>query len=112
MADGVGYSELLEKARRYRDERDWAQFHTLKDLAIAVSTEAGELLEHFLWRTDAQAQEQRDELEAEVADVAIYLLFLSDALGVDLLELADRKLERNLKRHPVSATRGRSRSDS
>lgn len=111
MADRIAYEELVKKLRRYRDERDWRQFHTPKDLAIAVTTEAGELLEHFLWRTDAHALEQREELEAELADVAIYLLFLADALGVDLLEVADRKLERNFERHPVSATRGRSRSD-
>src|SRR4051794_29064110 len=112
MADRIAYDALVEKLRSYRDERDWRQFHTLKDLAIAVSTEAGELLECFLWRTDAEAEAKREELEAELADVAIYLFFLSDALGVDLLEVADRKLEQNFERHPVSTTRGRSRSDS
>jgi NTP pyrophosphatase (non-canonical NTP hydrolase) len=106
------YDELAARLRRYRDERDWQQFHMLKDLAIAVSTEAGELLERFLWRTDADAAEQREKLEEEIADVAIYLFFLCDALGSDLLDLVERKHERNLERHPVSTARGRSRPDS
>ncbi len=112
MADQLSYGELIGRLRRYRDEREWAQFHTLKDLAIAVSTEAAELLECFLWRSDHQLDGHQGEIEEEIADVAIYLVFLCDALDVDLLEVMKSKLEHNLARHTVPASRGRSRPDS
>jgi NTP pyrophosphatase (non-canonical NTP hydrolase) len=71
MPDTLDYRELVERLRRYRDDRDWGQFHTPKDLAIAVSTEAGELLELFLWR-DVAEEPDRPTLLGEIADVAIY----------------------------------------
>ena len=112
MSSVSGYSELIARLRAYRDDRDWRRFHTAKDLAIAVSTEAGELLEHFLWRSDREVcSGDRDALAEEIADVAIYLVFLCDALDLDLLDLIERKLARNLERHPVEVARGRSRLD-
>jgi NTP pyrophosphatase (non-canonical NTP hydrolase) len=108
------YERVLDDLREYRDARDWRQFHRPKDLAIAVSTEAGELLEHFLWREgdelEAHIADHREDLALEIADVAIFLLFLSDELGIDLIQAIDRKRRINLERHPVAGTRGRSRA--
>lgn len=113
MPPGADYVDVIQRMRRYRDDRDWSRFHTPKDLAIAVSTEAGELLEHFLWRTPSEVDThlalKRDAVLDEVADVAIYLTFLCDAVGADLLEVIERKLEHNLQRHPLETARGRSR---
>lgn len=109
------YERLLDGLRRYRDDRTWRQFHRPKDLAIAVSTEAGELLEHFLWREGEELQvhlrDHRDEILGEIADVAIYLAYLCDGMGADLVEAMERKLAINLERHPPCATRGKSRAD-
>jgi dCTP diphosphatase len=107
------YDAVISELRKYRDDRDWTQFHGPKDLAIAVSTEAGELLEHFLWRdgpeTAEHVQHQMDDIAMEIADVATYLIYLCDSLKLDLLEVVDRKRELNLLRHPVAASRGRAR---
>jgi NTP pyrophosphatase (non-canonical NTP hydrolase) len=107
------YIGLLADLRKYRDERDWQQFHVPKDLAIAITTEAAELLEHFLWRDgdelDRHLAKHRPEILSEIADIAIYLLYLCDALGEDILEVADRKRRSNLERHPVPVARGRAR---
>jgi NTP pyrophosphatase (non-canonical NTP hydrolase) len=115
VAQAPDYAALVTGLRRYRDDRDWGQFHTPKDLAIAVSTEASELLEHFLWRdaaaiTDHLARARTDVLH-EIADVTIYLVYLCDALGADLVDVAASKLEINLERHHVDAARGRSRPE-
>lgn len=108
--------EVLRELRRYREERGWTGFHTPKDLAIAVDVEASELLEHFLWRDgEALAQHLAAEGEAlasEIADVAIYLLFLCDSLNIDLLQAVSRKHRLNLERHPVAAAHGRARPTS
>jgi dCTP diphosphatase len=109
------YRDVVDQLRQHRDDRDWAQFHRPKDLAIAVSTEAAELLEHFLWRDTDVLEEHlataRAEVLEEIADVAIYLVYLCDALRADVLEVVARKLEVNARRHGVDITRGRSRPD-
>lgn len=109
----ISYTQTLEALRQYREARDWQKFHLPKDLAIAVSTEAAELLEHFQWRNRAALEdylrEHVDEIEQEVADIAIYLLFFCDALGFDLLQAVNRKLRINQERHPVERARGRAR---
>jgi NTP pyrophosphatase (non-canonical NTP hydrolase) len=114
MANTPDYRKVVDRLRRYRDDRDWGQFHTPKDLAIAISTEAGELLEHFLWRdataTDSHLDKARQDVLDEIADVAIYLVYLCDALDTDLLDVIEHKLDLNLTRHPMESTRGRSRS--
>ena len=110
---GRCFEDVLEDLRRYRDARDWKQFHTPKDLAIAVATEAAELLEHFLWRegeeVDAHLASAAGEVELEVADIAIFLAFFCDACDIDLVQAIDRKQELNEERHPVDCTRGRAR---
>lgn len=100
--------ELIAKLRRFRDDRDWGQFHTPKDLAISVNVESGELLELFQWRPEAQAPDADlvEKLRNEAADVILYLLLLCDAVGIDLEAAAHEKIRVNEARFPISTSRG------
>ena len=108
----MNLEEITEKIRRFRDERDWAQFHNPKDMAMALSIEAGELMEQFLWKTPDEVAtrliEKRGEIEEEVADVAIYLVELADILGINLFEAMERKMEKNAAKYPADKVRGSS----
>jgi len=99
--------------REFAEARDWAQFHSPKNLASALSVEAAELLEHFQWLTEAQSRELSPEKKAavaqELADVLLYLLQLSDKLAIDLLQAAQHKLALNAEKYPVERARGNSR---
>ena len=101
---------LLEKIRAFRDERDWAPFHNPKDMAIAISLEAGELLEHFLWKNPeevtARVESHREAISDEIADIAIYLTELADNLGIDLADAMEAKLAKNAAKYPVEKARG------
>ncbi len=104
--------ELTERVAAFSDERDWGQFHSPKNLAMALSVEASEIVELFQWRTEADsaALNEADRAAAadEIADVLIYLVRLADRLGVDPLDAAKRKLEKNEERYPADRARGRS----
>ena len=104
---------LIESLRKFADERDWGQFHSPKNLACALAVEAGELLEHFQWISEAQSRELSGkavaEVSAELADVFLYLLQLSDKLGIDLIHAAEQKLLVNASKYPVDRSRGHSR---
>ena len=102
--------EILQKIRDFRDERDWMKFHDPKNLAVSISIEAAELLEHFQWK-DEKAVEQhirnnRDEIADEIADVAMYLTELADNLGIDLIQAMETKLEKNATKYPVAKAKG------
>ena len=96
---------LLEKIKRFREERDWGQFHNHKDMAISIVLEAAELLEYFQWKSNAElaavAEKQREGLMDEIADVFIYLLELADNLGIDVFQAAEAKIQKNEKKYPV-----------
>lgn len=98
--------------RKFRDERDWAQFHTPKDLAISVSIEAGELLELFQWGSDGHdiSGLDRARIADEAADVLLYTLMLFDRMGLDAEEEALAKIRKNEARFPVELSYGRSKS--
>lgn len=104
---------LLEELRAFVAEREWQQFHDPKNLAMAVASEAGELLALFRWirgdEADAYVQtaEGRGRVSAEIADVAVALLLLCDRTGIDLAQAVREKLEVNRKNYPVEASRGR-----
>ena len=104
---------LIEDLRRFAQARDWAPFHSPKNLSMALAAEAGELLENFQWLTEAQSRTldaaKLEAVRSEVADVLLYLLQLSDALGIDPLEAARRKLAFNEQRYPVALSRGNAR---
>jgi NTP pyrophosphatase (non-canonical NTP hydrolase) len=104
---------LRDALRRFAAERDWDQFHSPKNLAMALSVEAGELLEHFQWVKEAESAsmtpEQRAHISEELADVLLYLVRLADKLDVDLNSAARIKLELNAKKYPVDRARGNSK---
>ena len=97
---------------RFRDERDWSQFHTPKNLAAATAIEAAELQERFLWKTDAEVDQ--DLVDAakradEIADVVMFAMLLADRLGIDLAEAIAAKLAANEQKYPVNLARGNAR---
>jgi len=104
---------LQAAAIRFRDEREWAQFHTPKDLALGLTIEAGELAELFLWKTREESNaairgdlDFRRRLAEELADVQIYLLYLAQAGGFDLADAVRNKLAINAAKYPVDKARG------
>ncbi len=101
---------LRDALAEFVGDRDWGQFHTPKNLATALSVEAGELLEHFQWLQDGSLSELGDvklsEVQDELADVLLYLVMLSDKLSIDLLAAAAAKLEKNAVKYPVAKARG------
>jgi len=105
--------ELAARLREFAGDRDWEQFHTPKNLASALIVEAAELLEHFQWLTATESESldesSRAKVEQELADVFIYLVRLSDRLGVDLLGAAARKMDLNAKKYPADKVRGSAR---
>ena len=102
--------QLTEKIKKFRDERDWAQFHNHKDMALSLMLEAAEVLEHFQWKSqeeiEAYAQQHKDEIAEELADVAMYLFELADNLGIDLQKAIDSKLIKNSKKYPIEKAKG------
>ncbi len=102
---------LSARLARFAAKRDWDQFHSPKNLAMAMAAEAGEVLEHFQWLTLEQAsrlpKRTRDEIALECADVFLFLLRLCDKLDIDLIKAAGKKLALNAKRYPVAKSRGK-----
>ncbi len=106
-------SSLRGELRRFAEAREWQQFHTPKNLAMALSVEAAELLECFQWLTPEQSARlsagDRRAVEEEIADVLLYLLRLTDVLDIDLLQAARRKMKLNARKYPVALSRGSAR---
>jgi NTP pyrophosphatase (non-canonical NTP hydrolase) len=106
-------SNLRIALREFADARDWDQFHSPKNLAMALSVEAAELLEHFQWLKDEESRQlQPNELNKvrdEMADVLLYLIRLADKLNIDVTKAAVQKMRLNKKKYPVDKARGNSR---
>lgn len=108
---------LREVMARFVGERDWEQFHSPKNLAMAVAVEAAELMEHFLWidseasRAVVQDPARLEQVGEEVADVTWLVLALCNALGLDLSDILLRKMDKNVRKYPVEKCRGRYRVD-
>lgn len=98
--------EIVEALRKFRDDRDWAQFHNPKDLAIALSIEAGELLEVFLWKSPEDAN--LDKIKEELADVFSFAFLLADGCNLNVKDIVLEKIKQNEKKYPVSKSKGRS----
>ena len=102
--------KLRDQVREFARLRDWDQFHSPKNLAMALSSEAGELLEIFRWLTEEQSRKldprAQAAVRAEIADVLLYLVRLSDQLGIDPIAAAQRKLVENARKYPVEKSRG------
>ncbi len=107
--------ELQTRLIALRDARDWRQFHSLKDLLVSLNLEAAELLELTQWkREDAFEREVLGEpaagrLKEECADILLYLLLIAERAGIDLIEAANRKIDRNEEKYPVEKSRGNAR---
>jgi NTP pyrophosphatase (non-canonical NTP hydrolase) len=102
--------DIRHRLRAFADARDWDQFHSPKNLAMALVAEAGELVEHFQWLTEPASaslpEKERAAVALELADVLLYLVLLADKLGIDLAEAAKRKIDLNEQRYPADVVRG------
>ncbi len=102
---------LTEKIKKFRDERDWMQFHNPKDVALSLVLEAAEVLEHFQWKKPQEVEDHakacKDEIADELADVAMYLFELADNLGIDLSKAIDAKLAKNALKYPIEKAKGK-----
>lgn len=98
------FQQLTEILRQFRDERDWAQFHNAKDLAMALNIEAAELLEVFLWKAPEQADV--GSVKEELADVITFALLLADKYGLDVKQIVLEKMEKNARKYPVEKSKG------
>lgn len=106
-------AEMRRKVLSFVHERDWEQFHSPKNLSMALAAEAGELMEHFLW-TESKASlaaahdaKKRPAIEAEIADVVIYALEFANICGIDLAAAVEAKMQANARKYPVEKARGR-----
>ena len=108
MADSL--QDLRAKINTFVTERDWAQFHTPKNLAMAMIVEAAELVEHFQWDTPQESRhltpEKREAVSHELADTFVYLLRLAEVLKIDLIEAANQKITLNALKYPIEKAKG------
>ncbi|MCU7497557.1 MAG: nucleotide pyrophosphohydrolase [Ignavibacteria bacterium] len=102
--------ELKKLLIEFREERDWSQFHSPKNLAMALSVEVSELLEIFQWKTEEESANldslQHRHAEEEIGDIMVYITFICDKLNIDPVEAAKKKMEINRKKYPVELAKG------
>jgi NTP pyrophosphatase (non-canonical NTP hydrolase) len=99
--------ETINQVLKFRDDRNWSQFHNPKDLAISISLEASELLEVFQWSgTDVVCEAKIDKVKEELADVLNYCVLMADACGLDMDEIIQEKIRRNNEKYPVEKAKG------
>tara|TARA_B100000795_G_scaffold163128_1_gene122582 strand:- start:1821 stop:2141 length:321 start_codon:yes stop_codon:yes gene_type:complete len=96
--------EIIERLKKFRDEREWSQFHNAKDLSLALSIEANELLEAFLWKSADQADIEK--VKEELADVFAYAFLLADSYGLDVKEIIFDKIKKNAEKYPIERSKG------
>ena len=110
MQNQDSLEHLRHRLNDFVNERDWAQFHTPKNLAMAMIVEAAELVEHFQWDTPAESllltAEKREQVSHELADTFVYLLRISEVLNIDLIDAANTKIELNALKYPVDKAKG------
>ena len=114
MMDTIHTLDSLQHLRlrinQFVNERDWAQFHTPKNLAMAMIVEAAELVEHFQWDTPAESQQltdkKREAVSHELADTFVYLLRIAEVLNIDLIEATNKKIDLNALKYPVDKAKG------
>ena len=112
MADN-DFDRIRKQVRQFVVEREWDQFHSPKNLSMALIVEAAEMVEHFQWLTEEQSSnlspEKLAEIELELADIQIYLISLAEKLQLDLVSAVDKKLALNAKKYPAEKVRGSSK---
>ena len=103
--------QITDKIKKFRDDRDWMQFHDPKNMAVSIILEASELLEHFQWKTIEEVEEyskqNHEEIRDEIADIALYLFELADNLGINLIDAMDKKLRKNEIKYPIEKAKGK-----
>jgi dCTP diphosphatase len=105
--------DIKARLQTFAKDRDWEQFHSPKNLSMALSVEVAELVEHFQWLTEEQSKQLDDktlaEVADEIADVQVYLIRLADKLGVDVLATVEEKIKKNEAKYPVDKVKGSSK---
>ena len=103
--------ELQKKIVEFRDKRDWKQFHNPKDLAISLNLEAGEVLEHFQWKSPDEIakyiKNHKDEIADELSDVLYWVLLMANDLEIDLVKSSESKMRQNDKKYPIDKSKGK-----
>ena len=103
--------KLTEKIVKFRDKRDWKQFHNPKDIALSMVLEAAEVLEHFQWKNKEEVEQlvktNKDELSEELADVLYWILLMSNDLKINIKKALEDKIKKNKKRYPVAKSKGK-----
>ena len=104
-------NELIKKIKQFRQERDWDQYHSPKNLVMALSVEVAELVEHFQWLTQEESRnlpdDKLDQVRDEIGDILIYLANLSEKLGIDPVQAAHGKIEKNQLKYPAEIVKGK-----
>lgn len=108
--DKININSIKQRLREFSQKRDWDQFHSPKNLSMALSVEVAEIVEHFQWLTEEQSsnlsQNKLEKVKTELADSMIYLICLADKLDIDLLDAALNKIEVNERKYPVDKVKG------
>lgn len=103
--------ELTKKIKRFRDERDWKQFHNPKDVALSLVLEATEVLEHFQWKNQEEIEEylksNKEDVGKELADVLYWVLLMCDDLKLDIKEILEKKIKKNAEKYPIEKAKGK-----
>lgn len=103
--------KIVQEIEKFRTERDWHQFHNLKDMALSLVLESSEVLEHFQWKNGAEvrryAEDSKDDIGEELADVLYWVLLMSHDLEIDILKALRSKIEKNAKKYPISKSKGK-----
>jgi NTP pyrophosphatase (non-canonical NTP hydrolase) len=108
----MNIKKIQDELQRFADERNWEQFHTPKNLVMALSAEAGELTELFQWLTEEESkhidasEDTRQKIEDEIADIQVYLIRLAHKLGVDIERAVQNKMKKNAQKYPVHLAKG------
>ncbi len=102
--------ETIKQVLKFRDDRNWKQFHNPKDLALSISLEAAELLEVFQWSgEDVECKDKQDKIREELADVLIYCVLMADVCELDINEIIQEKLKKNNKKYPINKAKNNSK---
>lgn len=102
--------DLIKRVVEFRDARDWKQFHNPKDIALSLTLEATEVLEHFQWKSPEEIEKyietNKNDIGEEIADVLYWVLLMSHDLGIDVVKIFEEKMQQNEKKYPIEKAKG------
>ena len=107
------FPKLISKALKFREDRDWKQFHSARNIALSIVLEAAELLEIFQWKSDKESKDltlvpkEKEKISDELADIFLYSILMANDLGIDIMEAADKKIDKNAKKYPIHKAKGK-----